>query len=94
MCTKNINVVLAGVALEQQCAAAEALTAELKKRGAGAVCVITGIGAEASVPETVQEIIRSLEKNGLIPMPSPDEPVYSEGEEEKIRKRLENLGYL
>ncbi len=92
MCTKNTGIVLAYVTPQQQREVAEALTAELQKRGAGAVCVITGIGAGASAQETAQAIIHSLEKNGLIP--SPDEPVYSEDEEEKIRKRLENLGYL
>ncbi len=52
---------------QQQREVAEALTAELKKRGAGAVCVITGIAAGASAQETAQEIIQSLEQNGLIP---------------------------
>jgi len=92
MCTKNTGIVLAYVTPQQQRDVADALTAELQKRGAGAACVITGIGAGASAQETAQAIIHSLEQNGLIP--SPDEPVYSEGEEEKIRKRLENLGYL
>jgi hypothetical protein len=94
MCTKNIGVVLAGVTPQQQSAVAEALTIELQKRGSGAVCVLTDIGPGASAQETVQAIIQSLERNGLIPAPSPDAPVYSEDEEEKIRKRLENLGYL
>jgi hypothetical protein len=92
MCANNISVVIAGVSPQQQTDVAEALTAELQKRGAGAVCVITGTSAGASAQETAQAIIRSLEAKGLIP--SPDDPVYSEGEEEKIRKRLENLGYL
>jgi hypothetical protein len=94
MCTKKIGVVLADVTRQQQHEVAEALTAEFQKRGAGAVCVITDIGAEASAQETVQAIIKLLERNGLIPAPSPDDPVYTEGEEDKIRKRLENLGYL
>lgn len=94
MVTKNTGVVLAGVTPQQQGAVAEALTAELQKRGICAVSVITGIDAGASAQETAQAIIQSLEKNGLIPAASPDEQVYSEGEEEKIRKRLENLGYL
>jgi hypothetical protein len=94
MCKKNISVVLAGVMPQQQSEVAEALTAELQKRGTDAVCVITDIGAQASAQEAVQTIIQSLESNGLIPAPSPDDPVYSDGEEEKIRKRLENLGYL
>ncbi len=94
MCAKNIGVVLADVSPQQQRDVAEALTAELKKRKTGAVCVITDIGAGASAQETVQAIIQSLESNGLIPAASVDDPVYSEDEEEKIRKRLENLGYL
>ena len=92
MVSKDIGIILGGIPQQQHSDVAEALTAELKKRGAGAVCVITGSAAGASAQETVQAIIHSLEQNGLIP--SPDEPVYSEGEEEKIRKRLENLGYL
>jgi|GEM_PF-2927793 len=93
MYTKNTGVVLACVT-QQQSEVAEALNAELQKRGAGSVCVITDIGAEASAQEAVQAIIQSLEGNGIIPAASTDNPVYSDGEEEKIRKRLENLGYL
>jgi diphthamide synthase subunit DPH2 len=94
MASKDLGIILGGIPQQQHRDVAEGLAAELKKRGAGAVCVITGSAAGASAQETVQEIIRLLEENGLIPGPPADEPVYSEDEEEKIRKRLENLGYL
>jgi hypothetical protein len=94
MYTKNTGIVLAGIPQQQQSAVAEALTAELKKRGAGGVCVITETCSGASAEETVRSIMFLLEKNGLIPAASPETPVYSESEEEKIRKRLEDLGYL
>ena len=94
MCTTSIGVVLTGIAPQQQSEVAEALAAELKRRVAGTVCVITDMSAGASAQETVQAIIQSLEKNGVIPAATGDEPVYSEAEEEKIRKRLEDLGYL
>ena len=90
MDTTNIGVVLTGMAPQQQTEAAGLLTAELKKRVRGAVCVITDLSAGASV----QEILQALEKKGVIPAAAGDEPVYSEAEEEKIRKRLEDLGYL
>ena len=94
MCTTSIGVVLTGIAPQQQSEVAEALAAELKRRVAGTVCVITDMSVGASAQETVRAIIQGLEKGGLIPPASADEPVYSAAEEEKIRKRLEDLGYL
>jgi stage V sporulation protein SpoVS len=94
MCTTNIGVVLTGIAPQQHNEVAGALAAELKRRVTGTVCVITDISAGASAQETVQAIIQSLEKGGLIPPASADGQVYSAAEEEKIRKRLEDLGYL
>ncbi len=90
----NIGVVLTGMAPQQQNEVADMLATELKKKVAGTVCVITGMSAGASAREIVQAILQSLEKNGVIPAATGDEPVYSEAEEEKIRKRLEDLGYL
>jgi hypothetical protein len=94
MCTTNIGVVLTGIAPQQHSEVAEALAEELKKRVTGTVCVITEMNAGASAQETVQAIIQWLEKGGLIPPAPAEEPVYSAAEEEKIRKRLEDLGYL
>jgi hypothetical protein len=93
MHTTNIGVVLAGIPPQQQ-EVAEALTAALKKRVSGRVCVIAGMNTAASAQETVAAIIKSLETCGVIPELPADEPVYTEAEEEKIRKRLEGLGYL
>ena len=86
----NIGLVLTGMAQQQQKEVAGLLTTELKKRVSGAVCVITDLSAGASA----EEILQSLEKNGIITAAALDEPVYSEAEEDKIRKRLEDLGYL
>jgi adenylyl-sulfate kinase len=45
-----------------------------------------------SVEESVQKIVRTLELMGYIP--TAGEPEYSPEEEEKIKKRLKDLGYI
>ena len=45
-----------------------------------------------SPEESVQKILQKLETLGYIP--APEESVYTAEEEEKVKKRLEDLGYL
>jgi len=49
--------------------------------------------AEESIEESVNKIIRTLELMGHVPA-SESEAEYSEAEEEEIKKRLSDLGYI
>ena len=49
--------------------------------------------AEESIEESVNKIIRTLELMGHVPA-SEGEAEYSEAEEEEIKKRLSDLGYI
>ena len=44
--------------------------------------------------ESVKKILQKLETLGYIPAPTHEETVYTAEEEEKVKKRLEDLGYL
>ena len=93
MGTTHIAVVLAAVAPQKQRDVAALLKEEFTKKIPGAVCIIPELAGSGSAQEIVQEILSSLEHSGMIAAPG-DGPVYSAEEEEKIRKRLEDLGYL
>ena len=51
------------------------------------------MAGEESVDESVGKIIRTLELMGYIPAGETDQE-YSEEEEEEIKKRLADLGYM
>lgn len=51
--------------------------------------------AEETAEESASKVIQTLEEFGFItPSGKPSSAVYSEQEEEEVRKRLESLGYL
>jgi len=92
MGTPHIGIVLAAVAPRKQHDVAELLREELAKKMPGGACIIPEISGNGTVQEIAQGILAALEQSGIIT--AADEPVYSQEEEEKIRRRLENLGYL
>ncbi len=69
---------------------------ELQQRGIEDVCMITQneFGVHKNPTEQAQAIIKALEEKKCIPLPQPEPEVYSQEDEEKIKKRLEDLGYL
>ena len=93
MGTIHSSIVLAAVEPQKLREVAELLKEELTKKISGAVPSISEITGNGSAQEIVREILFLLEKSGMIAA-SADEPVYSAEEEIKIRKRLEDLGYL
>ena len=74
----------------------EILRQELQNRGVQETCLIaeenqhTGSSAE----QRAAAIIKGIEEKNLIPSGLQEEEVYTEEEAEKIKKRLEDLGYL
>jgi len=74
----------------------EILRQELQNRGVQETCLIaeenqhTGSSAE----QRAAAIIKGIEEKNLIPSGPQEEEVYTEEEAEKIKKRLEDLGYL
>ena len=74
----------------------EILRQELQNRGVQEICLIaeenqhTGSSAE----QRAAAIIKGIEEKNLIPSGPQEEEVYTEEEAEKIKKRLEDLGYL
>jgi uncharacterized protein YajQ (UPF0234 family) len=74
----------------------EILRQELQKRGVHDICFIAEENKEAgsSAEERAAAIIKGIEEKNLIPSGPQEEEVYTEEEAEKIKKRLEDLGYL
>ena len=71
------------------------LTKQLQDRGLN-MCVVTedDYGLKNSPQEQADAIMKVLEEKNCIPAARKDEEVYSKEDEEKIKKRLEDLGYL
>jgi 5,10-methylenetetrahydrofolate reductase len=76
--------------------AVECITKELQNRGISDICVLTGddLGVHKTPAEQAQAVIKALEAKKCIPSKQKDDEVYSEEDEAKIKKRLEDLGYL
>jgi hypothetical protein len=93
MTTLPIAVVLADIAPQKRHDVAKLLQEELAKKTAGSVCVVPVSAGNGSTQDIVREILAALAARGMIAAAA-EAPVYSADEEEKIRKRLEDLGYL
>jgi hypothetical protein len=74
----------------------EILQQELQNRGVQDICLIAEENQQAnsSAEERAAAIIKGIEEKNLLPAGSQEEDVYTEEEAEKIKKRLEDLGYL
>ncbi len=72
------------------------LARQLQSRGLNGLCVITAedYGVKKTPQEQADAIIKMLEQKDCIPATQKEEEVYSKEDEEKIKKRLEDLGYL
>ncbi len=72
------------------------ITKELQNRGVDDIYALTqnDIGIHTSAHEQALAIIKILEEKNCIPPQQPEPEVYSQEDEEKIKKRLEDLGYL
>jgi hypothetical protein len=95
MCTSvtHIGIVLSDTAGQAADEVRELLAHALQKRINGRVCVIQAAGRGKSSGEIAEAVIKSLEQSGIIPVID-NQAVYTDEEEEKVRKRLEDLGYL
>lgn len=72
------------------------LNKKIQERGLNGLCVITAedYGVRKTPQEQADAIIKMLEQKDCIPATQKEEEVYSKEDEEKIKKRLEDLGYL
>jgi hypothetical protein len=74
----------------------EILRQELQKRGVQGICLIAeeSLQAGSSAEQRAAAVIKEIEEKNLLPAGPQEDEVYTEEEAEKIKKRLEDLGYL
>ena len=74
----------------------EILRQELQKRGVQSICLIAeeSLQAGSSAEQRAAAVIKEIEEKNLLPAGPQEDEVYTEEEAEKIKKRLEDLGYL
>jgi hypothetical protein len=74
----------------------EILQQELQNRGVQDIVCIAEENEHAgsSAEQRAVAIIKEIERKNILPSEPQDEEVYTEEEAEKIKKRLEDLGYL
>ena len=88
----HIAIVLAPVDPQQREEAAELLKKELGRTlpgGTYSLCEVSGSGPPVELVRRIMAAVESCRRNAQV-----NGPVYSAEEEEKIRKRLEDLGYI
>ena len=93
--TNTIIILLHGPA-EADKQVLEILRQELQNRGVQEICLIAEENQQAnsSAEQRAAAIIKGIEEKNLIPSGLQEEEVYTDEEAEKIKKRLEDLGYL
>ncbi len=96
MQTNNTIIILVHRQTEADKQVAEIIMQELQNRGVQDICLIAdeNQGAGSSPEQRAAAIIKRLEEKKLLPSGPQEEEVYTEEEAEKIKKRLEDLGYL
>jgi len=92
----NTIIILLHSQAEADKQVAEILMQELQNRDIQGICLIAeeDLPAGRSAEERAATIIKGIEEKKLIPSGPQEEDVYTEEEAEKIKKRLEDLGYL
>jgi DNA-binding LacI/PurR family transcriptional regulator len=92
----NTIIILVHRQTEADKQVAEIIIQELQNRGVQDICLIADENQEAgSSPEQrAAALLKGLEEKNLLPSGPQEEEVYTEEEAEKIKKRLEDLGYL
>ncbi len=75
---------------------AEIMRQEFQARGISDVCILTEESAAAnrSAEQRAAELLAAVTEQLVNGAAAPEEDVYTEEEAEKIKKRLEDLGYL
>ena len=93
---KNTIIILVHRQTEADQQVVEILRQELQNRGVQDICLIAEENQQAnSSPEQrAAAVIKEIEEKNLLPTGPQEEDVYTEEEAEKIKKRLEDLGYL
>ena len=94
---KGVKILLTTVSGSEKAAVCSKLKNILGERGAHDVEVLEGPEIVADSQETAEQsaakVAAWLDGQGLLPKTEEDKP-YSDEEEEKIKKRLSDLGYI
>ena len=93
---KNTLIVFVNRQTETDKKVLEILQQELQNRGVQDIFLIAEENqpAGSSAEQRAAAIIKQIEEKNLVPSGSQEDEVYTEEEAEKIKKRLEDLGYL
>ena len=93
---KNTVIIFMNRQTETDTQVLEIIQQELQGRGMHEIVVIAEESQQAgSSPEQrAAAIIKEIEEKNVLPPGPQEEEVYTEEEAEKIKKRLEDLGYL